>query len=116
MKITFDTVRKIGLRLPDVEESSAYGTPALKVHGQLLVCPAINKSAEPGSIVVRIDFDKRDELIAGDPHTYYLTDHYREYPSVLVRLSQIRPDALQDLLGMAWKFVTTKKSAKGKKR
>jgi hypothetical protein len=112
MKITFDTVRKIGLRLPDVEESTGYGTPALKVRGQLLACPAINKSAEPGSIVVRIDFDKRDELIAADPDTYYLTDHYRPYPSVLVRLSQIRSDALQDLLRMAWKFVTTKKASK----
>ena len=116
MKITFDTVRKIGLRLPDVEESTAYGTPALKVHGQLLACPAINKSAEPGSIVVRIGIDTRDELIAGDPEAYYLTDHYRPYPSVLVRLSQIRPDALQDLLGMAWKFVTTKKVRKRKQK
>lgn len=116
MKVTFDTVRKMGLRLPDVEESTAFGTPALKVHGQLLACPAINKSAEPGSIVVRIDFDQREELIAGDPDTYYLTDHYRPYPSVLVRLSKIRADALQDLLGMAWKFVTTKKTKNRKKR
>ena len=116
MKITFDTVRKMGLRLPDVEESTTFGTPALKVHGQLLACPAINKSAEPGSIVVRIAFDQRDELIAGDPDAYYLTDHYRPYPSVLVRLSKIRADALQDLLGMAWKFVTTKKRKKGQRR
>jgi hypothetical protein len=115
MNITFDTVRKLGLRLPDVEESMTFGTPALKVHGQLLACPAINKSAEPGSIVVRIDFDTREELIAADADTYYLTDHYRPYPSVLVRLSRIRPDALQDLLGMAWKFVTTKKAKKGRK-
>lgn len=116
MKITFDTVRKMGLRLPDVEESTGFGMPALKVRGQLLACPAINKSAEPGSIVVRIAFDQRDELIAGDPDTYYLTDHYRPYPSVLVRLSKIRPDALQDLLGMAWKFVTTEKAKKRKKK
>jgi hypothetical protein len=31
----FDTVRKIGLGLPGVEESTAYGSPALKVHGKL---------------------------------------------------------------------------------
>jgi hypothetical protein len=115
MKITFDTVRKLGLRLPDVEESTTFGATSLKVHGQLLACPAINKSAEPGSIVVRIDIDTREELIAADPETYYLTEHYRPYPSVLVRLSRIRPDALQDLLGMAWKFVTTKKVRKRKK-
>jgi hypothetical protein len=116
MKITFDTVRKIGHRLPDVEESTGFGMPALKAGGRLLACPAINKSAEPGSIVVRVDFDTRDELIAGDPEVYYLTDHYRPYPSVLVRLSKIRTDALQDLLGMSWKFVTTKKAQKRKKK
>jgi hypothetical protein len=116
MKITFDTVRKIGLQLPGVEESSGAWGPALRVKGQLLACPAINKSAEPGSIVVRIAFDSREELVAADPDTYYLTDHYRPYPCVLVRLSSIRPDALQDLLGMAWKFVTTKKAKKGKQK
>jgi hypothetical protein len=114
--ITFDTVRKMGLQLPDVEESTTFGTPSLKVHGQLLACPAINKSAEPGSIMVRIAFEQRDELIAGDPDAYYLTDHYRPYPSVLVRLSRISQDALQDLLRMSWKFVTEKKTKKGKKR
>jgi len=111
-KITFDTVQKIGLQLPDVEVSTSYGASSLKVHGQMLACPAINKSAEPGSMVVRIDFDQRDELLAADPDTYYLTDHYRPYPSVLVRLSRIHPDALKDLLRMSWKFVTTKKAKK----
>ena len=44
--ITFDTVRKIGLALPGVEESTAYGSPALKVHGKLLACvPAHQMSA-----------------------------------------------------------------------
>ena len=36
--INFDTVRNIGLRLPGVEESTAYGQPALKIHGKLLAC------------------------------------------------------------------------------
>ena len=105
----FDTVRKIGLALPDVEESTAYGSPALKVRGQLLACIAINKSAEPGTLAVRIDFDQRDAMIAEDPDTYYVTDHYLNYPSVLVRLSRIDADALRDLLGAAWRFVTAKK-------
>jgi hypothetical protein len=77
-----------------------------------LACIAINKSAEPGSLVVRIDFDRRAELIAASPEVYYLTDHYLNYPSVLVRLSRIHPDALRDLLGMAWRFVTAKKPGK----
>lgn len=106
--ISFDTVRKIGLGLPDVEESTSYGSPALKVRGKLLACLAIHKSAERHSLAVRIHFEQRDTLIAADPDTYYLTDHYLDYPVVLVRMSRIKPDALRNLLEMAWRFVTSK--------
>lgn len=102
---TFDAVRKAGLGLPGVEESTMYGAPALKVRGKLVACMASHKSAEPGSLVVRIDFEQREELVAAEPDTYYLTDHYVGYPSVLVRLSRIRADALADLLRSAWRFV-----------
>jgi hypothetical protein len=107
-KIDFDTVRKIALGLSDVEESTIYGSPSLKVRGKLLACIPVHKSAEPDSLAVRIDFDRRAELMAAAPDVYYLTDHYVNYPVVLVRLSRIHSDALRDLLGMAWRFVTTK--------
>ena len=107
-KINFDTVRRMGLALSGVEEGTTYGTPALKVRGQLLTCMAIHKSAEPGSLAVRIGFEDRAALMSADPEVYYLADHYVEYPVVLVRLSRIHPDALRDLLGMAWNFVTAK--------
>ena len=106
--INFDTVRKIGLVLPGVEESTAYGVPALKVHGKLLACVPANRSVEPDSLVVRVDFDDRAELLAADPDVYYVTDHYVGYNAVLVRLSRVNPDVLRDLLGMAYKFVTRK--------
>ena len=106
--INFDTVRNIGLTLPGVEESTAYGVPALKVHGKLLACVPANRSAEPASLVVRVDFDDRAELLAADPDVYYVTEHYVGYDAVLVRLSRVNPDVLRDLLGMAYKFVTRK--------
>ena len=108
--IDFDAVRKIGLTLPGVEESTAYGAPALKVHGKLLTCVPSHRSAEPGSLVVRVDFDDRAELLAADPDVYYVTDHYLNYTSVLVRLSRVTPDVLRDLLGMAHKFVTARRA------
>ena len=104
--INFDTARNIGLALPGVEESTAYGFPALKVHGKLLACVPANRSAEPGSIVVRVDFDDRAELLAAAPDVYYVTDHYADYSAVLVRLSRVNPDVLRDLLSMAHTFVT----------
>lgn len=105
-KITFETVRALGLALPDVEEGTTYGTPALKVGGKMFACVPSHKSAEPDSLVIRIDFDQRDELLAADPATYYVKDHYVGYPCVLVRLNRVHPDALRDLLLMAWRFVS----------
>jgi len=104
--INFDKVRKIGLALPGVEESTAYGSPALKVRGKLLACVPTHRSAEPGSLAVRVGFDDRSELLAAAPDVYYVTDHYLGYSAVLVRLSRVPPDVLRDLLGMAHKFVT----------
>ena len=106
--ITFDTVRKIGLALAGVEEGTAYGKPALNVHGKMFACLASHSSAEPGSLAIRIDFEERDELVAAEPYTYYLTDHYVPYPVVLIRLRRVREDALRDLLLMAWRFVSAR--------
>jgi hypothetical protein len=109
--ISFDVVRKMGLELPGVEEGTSYGAPALKVQGKMFACRPTHRSAEPDSLAVRIDFDQRTELMAADPDTYYLKEHYVAYPCVLVRLSSIHHDALRDLLIMAWRFV----SASGKR-
>ena len=101
---SFDRVRKIGRNLAGVEEGTTYGSPALKLDGKMFACMAVHRSAEPGTLAVRIDFPQRDELLVADPSTYYLTDHYLNYPTVLVRLSRVHPDALKDLLRMAYEF------------
>jgi len=107
-KTDFDVVREIALALPDVEESTIHGVPSLRVRGRLLTCPAIHRSAEPNTLAVRIDVDRRAELMAAEPCIYYVTDHYMNYSTVLVRLGQIDRNALRDLLGMAWRFVSSK--------
>ena len=106
-KNAFAAVRKIGCALPDVEEGTTYGTPALKVNGKMFACLANHKSAEPDTLVARIGFSQRDEMIATEPDTYYLKDHYVNYPVVLVRLSRVHADALRDLLLMAWRFTSS---------
>ena len=104
----FDSVRKIALELPGVEESSMHGARAFKVRGMLLACTPVHRSAEPGSLAVRIDISDRALLLAEAPGVYYVTDHYVPYPMVLVRLSRVTPDVLRDLLRMSHKFVTGK--------
>jgi hypothetical protein len=117
--VDFDTVRRIGLALPGVEESTAWGTPVLKVRGKIMAAIAINREAEPGTLMVRMADDDRDELLAADPDVYYLVDHYADGHAVLVRLSRVKPDVLRDLLGMAHKFLTRsapRPSVRSKKR
>ena len=112
--MTFRAVREIGLRLPGAEEATMYGAPALKVGGKMFACIASHKSAEPNTLAVRMDFAQRDALIAEDPETYYLEDHYVGYPVVLVRLSRVHPDAMRDLLAGAWRFVSATSSAQNR--
>jgi hypothetical protein len=102
---SFARVRALGRSLTDVEEGVAWGAPALKTRGQMFACTPTHKSAEPDSLVVRIDFEQRDELLAADPKTYYVKEHYVNDPCVLVRLGRIHDDALGDLLRMAHEFV-----------
>ena len=102
----FDAVRAIGRTLPDVEETTTWGAPTLKVRGKMFVCMATHKSAEPNTLVVRMAFDQRDALVAEDPQTYYLKEHYIGYPCVLVRLSKVNTDALRDLVTSAHRLVS----------
>ena len=85
-----------------------YRAPALKVRGHMFACMASHKSAEPNTLVVLVGFDERAELIAANPETYYLKDHYLNHPSVLVRLSRIPRDDLQALLLKAWRFASSR--------
>ena len=107
-RYTFKIVEAIGRTLPDVEVTTTWGKPALKVKGKMFVCIASHKSAEPNTLVVMMDFADRDALLEDDPDTYYLKEHYVNYPCVLVRLSHIHPDALRDLVIGAHRFVSAK--------
>jgi hypothetical protein len=103
--IDFSKVRAAAAGLPDVEETTSWGAPSLKVRGTIFVCQAINKQAEPDTLVVRMDIAQRDALIDEDPAVYYLKEHYVDYPCVLVRLSKVHRDALRDLVHAAYRFV-----------
>ena len=109
---SFKTVESIGGTLPDVTVTTAYGAPALKVNGEMFVCIATNKAAEPNTLVVMLDFPDRDALVEEDPATYYLKDHYLNYPCVLVRLSRVGADALRDLVVGAHRFVSARAKRK----
>jgi hypothetical protein len=97
---TWETVRQIALALPGVEESTSYRTPAFKVKGKLFV-----RAHQDGeSLVIKVEFEEREILLAADSETFYITDHYLNYPWILVRLANVRQDQLSDLLKQAWRL------------
>ena len=95
----FDAVIAVGLTLPDVEATTKYdGTRVLKAGGCFMAGLASHRSAERGTLVVRIGVEERGWLLEDAPDTYYVTDYYQPYPLVLVRLAHVGRDALHDLL------------------
>jgi hypothetical protein len=98
VRVTFETVRRTALALPNVQEGTAYGFPAFRAGGKMFLC----FRADLDSIVVRASFEQRDAMIAENPATYYTTDHHRPYPWVLARLETLDARVLPDLLRMGW--------------
>lgn len=107
--MTFDDVRAMAARWPGVEEATSYGTPALKVRGKLLT-----RLREDGdSLVVRhVGFYEREILIEAEPKIFYVTDHYRGWPMVLVRLSAASPAAVRQLLFRSWREIAPRRLVK----
>jgi hypothetical protein len=107
----FEIVRAVGLALPGVEAATKYdGSPVLKLNGCFMAGLATHPSAEPDTLVVRACHEDRELLITDAPETYYLTDYYRSYPLLLVRLSRVDRDALRDLLSVSWRLTSQKVS------
>lgn len=105
----FAIVKRVGLSLPAVEAAIRYdGSPVLRLGGCFLAGLATHPSAEAGTMVVRCDLDDREALLNDAPDTYYVTDYYRPYPIVLVRLAHVDRDSLHDLLSMSWRLTRLK--------
>jgi hypothetical protein len=98
---TFDTVRELALALPEVEETTSYGTPSFKLRRKMLA-----RLREEGDVlVVRIDIADKEFLIDSRPDVYFTLPHYDGYAAVLVRLPAIGREELGRLLEAAWHFV-----------
>ena len=107
--MTFDDVRKIALDWPEVEDGTSYGTPALKVRKKLLV-----RLRDDGDSLVMpgVPPDERDMLMESQPKVFYFTDHYRDYPMVLIRLSKAKRADVEPLLRRQWRALASKTAIK----
>jgi hypothetical protein len=99
-------VCQLALKLPGVEESTSYGTPALKVKGRFMC--RLRTEAE-GALALCCDFVDRQMLLQADPNVFFVTDHYLNYPMILVRLNKVRRSVLPELLERAWRMAAPPK-------
>jgi hypothetical protein len=97
---------RIALKLPGSEESTSYGTPSVKVKGKLL--SRLRTEAE-GGLALRCDFLDRQILLQADPEAFFITDHYRDHPMVLIRLDKLGEAELADVVVRAWRMVAAAK-------
>ncbi len=100
----FARVRAAAAHLPEVEESTWYGTPALKVGGK-----GFARLKDADTLVVLCALDEKEMLMGADPKVYYETDHYKGSPAMLVRLKAISAPQLRRRLEQAWRLRAPKR-------
>jgi hypothetical protein len=105
--VTFAVARRLALALPGVVEGTSYRTPAFRVAGKFF----FRLREDGASLAVRIDFDTREALLQANPRAFFITDHYRGYPAMCVRLSTVRQPELKALLEQSWRCVAPKRLA-----
>jgi len=108
--VTFDDVRKFALLWAEVEDGTSYGTPALKVRKKLL---ARLKEDGDSLVIPGVPQDEREMLVESQPKLFYFTDHYRDYPIVLLRLSRAKRAIVEPLLRRHWRSLASKAAVKG---
>lgn len=103
--MTYEDVRAFALRLPGVEDGTSYGRPCLKAHGKFLT-----RLFEDGESLVcpGVPFDEREMLIEAEPELFHVTDHFHNYPYVLVRLPRAHPGTVERLILRQWRATASR--------
>ncbi|HEV2270914.1 MAG TPA: MmcQ/YjbR family DNA-binding protein [Steroidobacteraceae bacterium] len=102
----YERFLRIALSLPEAETSTSYGTPAVKVRGKLL---SRWRTEAEGALVVRCDFLDRQILLVSQPDVFFLTDHYRDYPWILMRIEKASATVMAEAVERAWRLVAPAK-------
>ena len=115
-KSSYARVRRIAAKLPDVEEGTTFGFPAFKVKEKTFAWFPKKKEVEPDTLGVRMSFLEREHWMATHPAAFYVTPHYKDYPSVLARPALLTDATLRELLESAHEYMLTDASRRKPKR
>lgn len=98
--VTPRAVRRLILDLPGIEEGTSYGMPSFKLAGKFF---ARLRDDDTVLVVHLRSFEDRDGLLENEPAAFFTTDHYRNYPTVLIRLARVSKRVLNEVLMDAWR-------------
>lgn len=98
MPCTWKDIAAYGASLPGTVEGTSYGTPALRVGKAFLT----RYRPDDDSIVIKLPIEERDLRIEAAPAIYFITDHYRAYPAVLVRLAKLSKAEMRAIIERGW--------------
>lgn len=101
----WDEFVAIACELPEVEESTSYGRPAIKVRNKFMA----GYNTQEKALVLRLaNVEEQDFLIEMAPQIYYITDHYKGYPAILARPGKMTKKEARGRLERAWRIQAPK--------
>jgi hypothetical protein len=107
---TWEDVVGLASQLPDVEVSTSYRTPALKVAGKSFA--RLRTEAEGGLMLLCEHAEKEALLASADP-AFFTTPHYDGYGAILVDLEKVDPVQLRELIEDAWRLKAPPRLTRG---
>jgi len=113
--VDHEILRRLVLALPEGADASGEGRLSYTVAGKGLawtwnerVHPKKPRIPRLEVLAVRCSFERREMLLDAAPDRFFIDDHYRGYPGVLVRLDAIDEDEMRGMLDEAWKLTAPK--------
>ncbi len=107
--VTPAELKRIALSFPETVEGTTYTHPAFLAFGKFFT----RYRKEDNSLVLSVaGMEYRDMLLEMDPKTYFITDHYKNFPSVLVRLERVTKEEVRAMLDRRWRAMAPKKLIK----
>jgi hypothetical protein len=113
MSVRVAGARRLLLSLPDVSEGRSYGFPSFLLNGRFF---ARFRDDDTVLVLQIASIDDRDVLMQLEPRAFFFTDHYRNYPAVLIRLADVPAALFRDVVRQAWKHVSSLPARKPRKR
>ncbi|MGW0519806.1 MmcQ/YjbR family DNA-binding protein [Crossiella sp. NPDC003009] len=103
--VTPEELHALALALPEAHERPAWGRACFRVKDKIFA----SMSPDGVEVAVKVAEDERHALVAGDPDTFSVPPHYRNWSMVVIQLATVEPDELRELLTEAWRTTAPKR-------